>query len=50
MKKSSRPKSPIHNNQREWYALLTLFFFFLERDLIIDSLFIILQIIFEIFG
>jgi hypothetical protein len=38
----------MHNLQREWYALLTLFFFFLERDVIMDTLFIMIELIFTL--
>ena len=37
----------MHEFQREWYALLTLFFFFLERDVIMDTLFLIIKLILQ---
>jgi hypothetical protein len=37
----------VHSFQREWVALLTIFFFFLERDVICDILFLIIGIIYN---
>ncbi len=37
----------MHSFQREWVALLTIFFFFLERDVICDILFLLIGIIYN---
>jgi hypothetical protein len=35
--------------QREWYWVIVLVMFFLEREMILDTMFIALSIAFEIF-
>ncbi len=37
----------VHNLQREWYALIALLLFFLERDVLIDLLLMTVSVIYS---